>query len=33
VNLFDLIDSIPNFPAYMQKFLSNHGMGLWIYAK
>ena len=33
VNLFNLIDSIPNIPARFQKFLSNHGLGIWIYAK
>lgn len=33
VNLFDLIDQVPNLPKRVQKYLSNHGFSLWIYAK
>jgi hypothetical protein len=33
VNLFALIDLIPNLPAKVQTYLSKHGLGLWIYAK
>jgi hypothetical protein len=28
-----MIDEVPNIPAKYQKFLSNHGLGVWIYAK
>jgi hypothetical protein len=33
VNLFDLIDKMPNLPKKLQDYLSNHGFSLWIYAK
>jgi hypothetical protein len=33
VNLFALIDQIPNLPAKLQTYLSNHGLGIWVYAK
>jgi len=33
VNLFDLIDLLPNFPKKVEDYMSAHGLGLWIYAK
>lgn len=33
VNLFALIDLVPNLPSKIQSWLSNHGLGIWTYAK